>query len=287
MIFAGIDVNIITHEKALAAGVEAMGLWLWGMCYAQSHQTNGRLARIAVLTAMAGKRNASLAQRLVDAGLWLVDESGWRIWNYDKKNQTAEEIAAKQDAKKAANAERQRRARERAREASQQDDVTHVTRDVTRDSHVSVTPRNGPTTTTTTTTTTTKPDLPSGGGERARPGLVKLDLPLAADAERVWEQRTFSKSAGKPISDVWSNFLGHFAAQDFQTREGLLGRWSKWVDKQCDIAAKERQESYDRADRQRARHGPPEPSKITPEQSKAFAEQLAARVAARKAKGAA
>ncbi len=114
MIFAGIDVNIVTHEKALSAGVEAMGLWLWGMCQSQIQATNGRLARVAVLTAMGGRRNVVLAKRLVDSGLWIANEDGsWSIWNYEKKNQTREEIQSRRDASRAANTERQRIARER------------------------------------------------------------------------------------------------------------------------------------------------------------------------------
>lgn len=110
MIYAGIDVNIITHEKALASGVEAFGLWAWGMCYAQLHETDGRLPRVAVLTALGGRRNAALAAKLVAAGLWTENEDGsWKIWNYGKKNQTAEEIRAKKEA----SAERVRRWRER------------------------------------------------------------------------------------------------------------------------------------------------------------------------------
>jgi len=96
MIYAGIDVNIATHPKALAAGVEALGLWTWGMCHAQLHETNGTLTRHAVLAAMGGRRNVMLAKRLVEAGLWIAHEDGsWSVWNYGKKNQSADEIRRK------------------------------------------------------------------------------------------------------------------------------------------------------------------------------------------------
>ncbi len=250
MIFAGIDVNIITHEKAYAAGVEAMGLWLWGMCYAQTHGTDGRLPRLATLGAFLGKRNIMLAKRLVDAGLWSANEDGsWSIWNYGKKNQSAEDIERRKESRKAANAERQERWRERQKEPARNASVTQLPQ---RDSNEPVTPRNGPTTTTPLplqNQTTTKPDLPPGGIAHPRPGLVRMDLPIAEDVETVWDQRTFTKSAGKPIADVWANFLGHFASTDFLAREALLGRWSKWVDKQCDIATKERHTDADKRDR--------------------------------------
>lgn len=124
MIFAGIDVNIITHEKAFAAGMDAFGLWCWGMCYAQLHETNGRLPRILVLAALGGRRNVMLAKKLVDVGLWNTkDDGSWEIGNYGKKNQSAEEIRAK----KAASAERVRRWRDR-RNASGNAPVTHLER---------------------------------------------------------------------------------------------------------------------------------------------------------------
>ena len=101
MVYSTIDVNIITHAKAFEAGVDAMGLWMWGMCFAQLHATDGHLPRAAVLAAWGGKRNIMLATKLVAAGLWSVNEDGsWSIWNYEKKNQRAEEIERKRAAAK-------------------------------------------------------------------------------------------------------------------------------------------------------------------------------------------
>jgi hypothetical protein len=282
MIFAGIDVNIITHEKALLAGVEAMGLWMWGMCYAQTHGTDGRLPRVAVLAAFMGKRNIMLAGRLVASGLWVANEDGsWSIWNYEKKNQSAQEIAQRRAARELANAERQKRWRNARRNAT-------VTDPVTRNDLSNVTHRNGPTTTTPLPLQDhyqTKPDLPSGDLPRARDGVVRLDLEITSDVQTVWDQRTFTKPAGKPIEDVWANFLGHYASQDFQTREALIGRWSKWVDRQCDMHTKERVEAAARRereakwDKQRAGPAPPcEAQKLT----QAEQEELARRVPMRR-----
>lgn len=101
MIYAGIDVTLQTHPRAIAAGFDAMGLWLWGMLYAQNHQTDGRLHRPAVLTAWGGRRNILLAKKLVEVGLWTEDEAGdWFIHNYSEKNQTSEDIRRKRDAAK-------------------------------------------------------------------------------------------------------------------------------------------------------------------------------------------
>lgn len=84
--FAPIDVDIITHPKAMAAGIEAMGLWLWGQAHCKLHRTAGRIARMAALGAFGGKRNVMLAKRLVDSGLWVAREDGdWDVWNYEEK----------------------------------------------------------------------------------------------------------------------------------------------------------------------------------------------------------
>lgn len=84
--FAPIDVSIMTHPKACAAGPEAMGLWLWGQTYAKVHKTGGRLHRPAVLAAWGGRRNIMLAKRLEEAGLWLLREDGdWDVHNFDRK----------------------------------------------------------------------------------------------------------------------------------------------------------------------------------------------------------
>lgn len=84
--FAPIDVSILTHPKACAAGPEAMGLWLWGQCFARVQKTDGRVHRSAVLVAWGGRRNIVLAKRLVEAGLWLDREDGdWDIHNFQAK----------------------------------------------------------------------------------------------------------------------------------------------------------------------------------------------------------
>lgn len=115
---------------------------------------------------------------------------------------------------------------------------------------------------------------PDPGRGLARPGFITIDLPITDDVTGVWEQRTFTKPAGKPIDEVWADFLGHFASKDFETREALIGRWSKWVGKQCEIAAKDRQHEYDRKDALDRRYKPPspftEPAKMTPEEQAAL-----------------
>lgn len=112
MIYAGIDVDVITHEKALNSGLTAFGLWCWGMCYAQKHTTDGRLPKVAVMSALDEERRVlrRAAVRLVTSGLWLESSDGsYQVHNYGKKNQTVEEI----ERRKTAARERKERWRER------------------------------------------------------------------------------------------------------------------------------------------------------------------------------
>lgn len=100
MIYAGIDVDIITHEKALNAGVAAFGLWVWGMCYAQKHTTDGRLPLVAVMSALDEDRRVlrRATVRLCTSGLWVESADGsFAVFNYPKKNQTSEDIQRKKD----------------------------------------------------------------------------------------------------------------------------------------------------------------------------------------------
>jgi hypothetical protein len=99
----------MTHPKAFAAGVEAMGLWLWGMAFAKQHRTDGRVHRPAVLGAWGGKRNVMLAKRLVDAGLWIArDDGDWDIHNFEKKG----------PGRQSSSAERMRRLRSKRKEVT-------------------------------------------------------------------------------------------------------------------------------------------------------------------------
>jgi hypothetical protein len=143
--FTPIDVRILAHPKAFKAGIEAMGLWLYGQAYARTHNTGGIVDRDAVDIAWGGKRNTDLARKLVAAGLWSENEDGdYEIHNYE----------AKTGHRKGTSAERMARFREKKRASSigsvtcdvtpvtsdvtpVTSDVTPVTSDVTSDAHAS------------------------------------------------------------------------------------------------------------------------------------------------------
>lgn len=97
------------------------------------------------------------------------------------------------------------------------------------------------------------------GRLRAREGLVRIDLPVVADVESVWAARTMSRDAGQPIAECWANFCGYYATQDFGSREAMMGKWSKWIGRQCELADKDRQADYDRKDRLAAQASGPRP----------------------------
>jgi hypothetical protein len=246
MIYAGIDVNIITHEKALVAGVEAMGLWLWGMCYAQIHETDGRLPRVAVLAALGGRRNIMHAKRLVEAGLWVEGEDGsWSIFNYGKKNQTAAEIQKKREAA----AERSKRWRGKLRDASVTRDATGtVTRDGPCDARVSADPPPSPSPSLQTQT----PPSPEREGDPARvTGLQRVlrdDEPLTDKRRGYVETVRMTSGVAIDADALWKRFVNDRIAKTmfFGSERAVDADWRKWVDAEPGFARKRRGQADNR-----------------------------------------
>lgn len=276
MIFAGIDVNVITHEKALAAGIEAFGLWAWGMCYAQLHETDGRLPRLAVLSALLGKRNVMLAKRLVDSGLWLENEDGsWQIYNYRKKNQSAEEIRKKKEAA----AERARAWRERVR-----------TRDGSRDERVRTDPPPPP--------EPSPPPAPAPenktGETRAPEGLkraLREDEPFTD--KRAGYVATLHMNEGVLLDGpkVWRKFVNDRISTGalFGSAEQVDAAWRKWADHEVDIVKRDAEKERQHKARMEKRYGDhtPKYEKPTGDQAGKFQAELARRLAEDAKKGAA
>ena len=214
MIFAGIDVNIITHHKALEAGVEAFGLWCWGMCYAQLHETDGLLPRVAVLSALCGRRNIMVAKRLVEVGLWVANDDGsWSVWNYASKNQTAEEIRAK----KAKAAERVKQWRSRSRNGPSNTDVTRnvpVTDSVTERVRTDPPPEPSPPPEPENKSIHTEPDVTAGvTGPIARTGIADPSAPPPDWWDGVLETIATGTGVALPASEAWLRYAGHRASK--------------------------------------------------------------------------
>lgn len=290
MIYAGIDVNIISHEKALEAvektGMGAFGLWTWGMAYAQLQRTNGRLPRIAVLGAMGAKRNIMLAKALVDVGLWSENEDGsWQIGKYAKKNQTTEEIEAKLEARREANAERQRMYR--LRNAGN----APVTRVTEKASRVTVTNVTGP-------ELPPEPELPLPERERAPAHVTRDRVQRPSPGEDVVEP-IWSLDAALPggwgadadgvlmASDVrdridvpaqWRLYLADRLRPE-QTKAISPQDWRGWILRSVQFARKDRERDRERDGAAKLRReGPPLPPPPTPEESRRFSDDLVARM---------
>lgn len=94
MSWVRIDDQAPLHPKLLAAGPEAVCLWLAGLCYANAHTTDGYVPK-HVLGALYpsdrwDRRRATKASAdLVAVGLWHDEPSRWRIHGYSDYQEEA------------------------------------------------------------------------------------------------------------------------------------------------------------------------------------------------------
>lgn len=122
------------HDKLIAAGTDALavfGLYVASLCYAQRHDTDGRISRPALALLMPGcpRPSKRLLAQMVTLKLWDADGVDWRIHDYLDHNLSAVERAAG----KRANNVRQHRRRERIQATL--DEVRDAQRDSRRESH--------------------------------------------------------------------------------------------------------------------------------------------------------
>jgi hypothetical protein len=99
-----LDDSFHSHPKVIAAGNEAVGLFVRCGTYAAQHLTDGFVPEHVAL--LYG--SAALADSLVKAKLWRRTRGGWQIHDYLKYNPTREAV---ENERKAA-ADRQRRRRD-------------------------------------------------------------------------------------------------------------------------------------------------------------------------------
>lgn len=99
-----LDDSFHSHPKVIAAGNEAVGLYVRCGTYAADHTTDGFVSKSIVL--LYGSE--ALAARLVDAGLWHRTRGGWNMHDYLDYNPSREAV----EKERKAAAERQRRSRE-------------------------------------------------------------------------------------------------------------------------------------------------------------------------------
>ena len=92
-----LDDNFHSHRKVVTAGLEAVGLHVRALSWVGANLTDGHIPT-AVGRQFAGTRIHTLAQRLVDAGLWEVDDDGWRIHGWTERNPPSDLVRARRDA---------------------------------------------------------------------------------------------------------------------------------------------------------------------------------------------
>jgi hypothetical protein len=126
-----VDDRLFVHDKARAAGLRPMGLWVMAGSWSASVERDGFVPEWVVDGFKSGRRDAVA---LVDVGLWLKVTGGWSFHDWAELNPTHAELEAQRDA----GARRQRRHRNGSSHA-----VTDaVTDDVTRGVGHSVSPRD-------------------------------------------------------------------------------------------------------------------------------------------------
>lgn len=91
MAWVKVDDTFPDHPKAVGLPLDAAGLWLCGLCYANRQRTDGHVPRGVAARFGAGAADAAV-RALVDAGLWIEDAAGWRIHDYLDYQRSREEI---------------------------------------------------------------------------------------------------------------------------------------------------------------------------------------------------
>jgi len=115
MVWFHVDDNLAFHPKAIAAGNEAMGLWVRAGAWATANLTDGFVPR-DIVSKLARKR---VADKLVSAGLWaeITSElgsmsrqcSGYQFHDWDHKQFTKAEVEGRRQWERDRKAEQRKR----------------------------------------------------------------------------------------------------------------------------------------------------------------------------------
>jgi hypothetical protein len=111
-----LDVAVLRDPKVMGTGWEGALLYIWGLTYAGEHETDGVIPTAAMEAVPRWlKRPATVATKLVSAGLWESAKDGWRIHNFTKRQPTRAELEARRKAEEdRRRAEAERKAKWRA-----------------------------------------------------------------------------------------------------------------------------------------------------------------------------
>ena len=102
-----VDDTLAFHAKVVAAGNEAMGLWVRAGSWSSQQLTDGFVPDHMV-AAMAGGGGG--AERLVEVELWVREDDGYRFHQWEQAQPTREAVLAQREAER----ERKRRQRRKA-----------------------------------------------------------------------------------------------------------------------------------------------------------------------------
>lgn len=96
-----LDDSFPEHAKIIAAGGDAVLMWVYGLAFCNRRLTEGRIPKAFIPRLTDRRKPMELAAKLVAVGLWIDDGDHYRIHEYEKWNHSA---AAKARAKKGADA---------------------------------------------------------------------------------------------------------------------------------------------------------------------------------------
>ena len=100
MSWVKLDDGFATHPKVQAAGQAAAWLHVAGLCYAAQHLTDGAIPASSLigLGQFSGARARSLADRLIEVGLWEKNGTGYAIHDYLSHNPSRNSVEEKRKA---------------------------------------------------------------------------------------------------------------------------------------------------------------------------------------------
>lgn len=124
MSWVRVDDQAPLHPKLLAAGPDALCLWLAGLCYANAHTTDGTIPKHALAALYPSdewdkKRQRAAAAKLVAVRLWIEEPTRWAIYAYaDYQEEAMRAVVEARRAQERARKAAQRRARQAEQQAS-------------------------------------------------------------------------------------------------------------------------------------------------------------------------
>ena len=120
-LWAKVGLDLRDHPKAIAAG-DAMALWTWALLHIRAHTQDGILKRTSIGASWSGRKAARHAAKLVEVGLFVEVEGGYRMANYEGHNETRDTVDARREAARVRMANN-RAAKKAASEGARSQDV--------------------------------------------------------------------------------------------------------------------------------------------------------------------